>query len=208
MAGRMIVHDFRLTGSVPAGLGSNVYQVSARTPVRHAFNWVAQYADRVGGLDDLWIWCHGFESIINDWDLASCYQAGGFGLELCQENITFATVSLTSVLKTPRPRVRRIVVFSCAAADSPGTDAARRAGSDGMRLMGELALWTGARVIASDQTQYYHLRPTMMQRLLGNTTSNDFPIDFGDWEGTVYEFSPETGRPTAVPAPLQPAYAV
>jgi hypothetical protein len=208
MAGRMIIHDYRLTGAVPSSLRSNIYQVNARTPLRHAFNWASQYANRVGGLDDLWIWCHGFEGIINDSDLASCYQAGGFGLELCQENLTFATVNVTSVLKTPAPKVRRIVVFSCAAADSPGTTAAMHAGSDGMRLMGELALWSGATVIASDQTQYYHWRPTVMQRLFGETTRNEFPIDFGDWEGNVYEFSPVTGRPTPVAAALRPAYAV
>jgi hypothetical protein len=208
MAGRMIVHDFRLTGAVPSGLGANVYQVTVRTSLSHAFNWVAQHSDRVGGLDDLWIWCHGFEAVIDDDDLSSCYQAGGFGLELCQENLTFDTVSVTNVLKSPRRRVRRIVVFSCAAADSPGTASARRAGSDGMRLMGELALWSGASVIASDQTQIYHWRPTMMQRLLGDTTRNDFPIDFGEWEGNVYEFSPDTGRPTPVVTPLRPVYAV
>jgi hypothetical protein len=202
----MIMHDFRLTGSVPSGLGSNVYQVSVRTPLRHALNWVATHADRVGGLSDLWIWCHGFEGIIEDSELSSCYQAGGFGLELCQENLTFATVNLASVLKARGRRVRRIVVFSCAAADSPGTDSAIRAGSDGMRLMGELALWSGATVVASDQTQYYHWRPTTIQRLFGETTTNEFPIDFGEWEGNVYEFSPETGRPTPVPVGLRPVY--
>jgi hypothetical protein len=203
----MILHDYRRTGAVPSGLQSNVDQVSGRTPIRHALNWVAQHADRVGGLSDLWIWCHGFESIIEDSDLSSCYQAGGFGLELCQENLTFATVNLASVLKTRR-RVRRIVVFSCAAADSPGTDSAIRAGSDGMRLMGELALWSGAPVIASDQTQYYHWRPTVIQRLLGETTKNEFPIDFGEWEGNVYQFSPDTGRPTPIGAAQRPSYQV
>jgi hypothetical protein len=77
-----------------------------------------------------------------------------------------------------------------------------------MRLMGELALWSGATVIASDQTQIYHWRPTFMQRLFGETTRNEFPIDFGDWEGSVYEFSPDTGRPSPVASPQRPAYAV
>jgi hypothetical protein len=203
----MIMHDFRLTGSVPSGLKSNIYQVSVRTPLRHALNWVSTHADKVGGLSDLWIWCHGFEGIIEDDELSSSYQAGGFGLELCQENLTFGTVNLTSVLKAKR-RVRRIVVFSCAAADSPGTTSAMNAGSDGMRLMGELALFSGATVIASDQTQYYHWRPTTIQKLFGETTKNEFPIDFGEWEGNVYEFSPDTGRPTPLAAALRPSYTV
>jgi len=208
MPGRMIMHDFRLTGAVPNCAAQNIYEVSLQTPIRHAFNWVATHASRVGGLSDLWIWCHGFEGIIEDPDLAQSYQAGGFGLEFCQENLTFATVSVTSVLKSPTPRVKKIVVFSCAAADSPDTRAAMNAGSDGMRLMGELALWSGATVIASDQTQYLYHRPTVMQTILGETTLNEFAIDFGEWEGNVYEFSPATGHPRLIPVSQRPRYSV
>jgi len=50
--------------------------------------------------------------------------------------------------------------------------------------MGEIALWSGAEVIAARYTQVYPFGGS------ANAT-----IDFGTWEGPVYRFDPNTGYP-------------
>ena len=193
MAKRLVLLDFRLTGMVTDGIGE-VLRVGGGTDIAKAFAKIASRARAVGGFDDLLICCHGFEVVLEDFDGAVSFVSGGFGLQLCNENLTFANVSVTGVLKAAPPRVPlvgRIVVLSCAAADSQR--AARAAGADGRRLMGSMALATGARVIASSATQLYHLIPSVAQALRSAGGENDWRIDFGEWEGDVFEFSPDDG---------------
>jgi len=90
--------------------------------------------------------------------------------------------------------IRRIVIYACAPADTaPGNEGTR---GDGQRLCGELALWSGAEVIAARDTQYYN---TVDASYSGGRRIKD-TIDFGDWEGPVYSFSPDTGYPTTIAA--------
>jgi hypothetical protein len=191
MAGRLVLLDFRLVGMVSSDVGE-VLQVSVRTPIREAFDKVAERARKLGGLDDLLVCCHGFESVIEDFDGQVSFVSGGFGLELCAESLTLANVGVTTVLKGPPPLVKRIVVFSCAAADTHR--ASRRVGGDGKRLMGEIALSTGARVVASTASQLYRAIPSLAQTLFDAGSKNDWRIDFGEWEGDVFEFSPDDGQ--------------
>jgi hypothetical protein len=191
MAKRLVLLDFRLTGMVSADVGE-VMQVSVRTPLKEAFDKVATRARALGGLDDLLICCHGFESVIEDYDGQVSFMSGGFGLELCAENLKLANVGVTAVLKDPPPLVKRIVVFSCAAADTHR--ASKRVGGDSKRLMGEIALTTGARVVASSATQFFAAIPSIAQSLFNAGSRNDWRIDFGDWEGDVFEFSPDDGH--------------
>ena len=193
MAKRLVLLDFRLTGMVTDGIGEIIH-VGGGTDIQKAFNKIATKARAVGGLDDLLICCHGFEMILEDYDNSVSFMSGGYGLQLCNENLTLANVGVTGVLKSAPPlvpTVKRIVVFSCAAADS--NRAARNAGSEGKRLMGSLALTTGARVVASDATQYYRAIPSIAQSLRSAGGKNDWRIDFGEWEGNVFEFSPDDG---------------
>lgn len=191
MAGRVVLLDFRLVGMVSRDVGE-VMQVSVRTPIKTAFERVAARARERGGLDDLLVCCHGFESVIEDYDGQVSFVSGGFGLELCAENLTLANVGVTAALKAPAALVRRIVVFSCAAADTHR--ASKRVGGDGKRLMGEIALTTGARVVASTASQLYKSIPSLAQALFDAGSRNDWRIDFGDWEGDVFEFSPDDGQ--------------
>lgn len=190
MARRLVLLDFRLVGMVSRDVGE-VMQVSVRTPIRQAFEKVAARARQLGGLDDLLVCCHGFENVVWDFDGGVSFMSGGFGLELCDENLTLRNVGVTAVLNGPSPLARRIVVFSCAAADTHR--ASKQAGGDGMRLMGEIALTTGARVVASSATQMYDSIPSLAQTLFDAGSQNDWRIDFGEWEGAVYEFSPDDG---------------
>ena len=190
MAKRLVLLDFRLVGMVSSDVGE-VMQVSVRTPIRDAFDKVAARARQLGGLDDLLICCHGFESVVLDFDGGVSFQSGGFGIEFCAENLTLRNVGVTVVLKGTAPLVKRIVVFSCAAADTHR--ASKQVGGDGMRLMGEIALTTGARVVASSATQMYNAIPSLTQTLFDAGSRNDWRIDFGEWEGNVFEFSPDDG---------------
>ena len=191
MAKRIVLLDFRLTGMVSKEVGE-VMQVSVRTPIKQAFDKVAARAKQLGGLDDLLICCHGFEAVVEDWDGAVSFMSGGFGLELCDENLTMRNVSVFSVLRGPPPLVKRIVIFSCAAADTH--KASKAVGGDGMRLMGEIALTSGAKVVAAKESQVFHQIPSLVQSLFDAGSKNDWRIDFGEWEGPVYEFSPDDGQ--------------
>jgi len=207
MARRLVLLDFRLTGMVTDGIGE-VIRVGAGTDIRKAFNKIAARAVGLGGLDDLLICCHGFEALVEDYDGQFSFMSGGFGLQLCAENLTRANVGVTAVLKADPPLlplVQRIVVFSCAAADTHRLTKAL--GADGKRLMGALALTTGARVVASTATQRYSLIPGVAQSLRSAGGQNDWRIDFGEWEGDVYEFSPDDGSARRLKPDQHPRFA-
>lgn len=206
MAKRLVLLDFRLTGMVTDGIGE-VIRVGGGTDISKAFAKVGRRARELGGLDDLLICCHGFEALLEDFDGSVSYVSGGFGLQLCNENLTLANVSVVSVLKGAPPllpAVKRIVVLSCAAADTQRR--ARHAGSDGRRLMGSMALFSGARVVASSATQTYTLMPSVAQTLRSAGGQNDWRIDFGEWEGDVFEFSPDDGSARRLKPDEHPRY--
>lgn len=70
--------------------------------------------------------------------------------------------------------------FACRAADTAPGNANTEA--DGQRRMGELALWTGAAVIAGRDDQYY-CRDGYREE-----------ISPFRWRGPMYEFRPESGQ--------------
>lgn len=166
----MVIHDRRLNGTTPAYYNF-VLQVNQRTDIRHIVEVTARRARQVRRLARLHILCHGFES---NWDLGGqlCLPAahGGFGLQLGLQGLNLFNYGLAAAWKG---LVSEIVVFACAPADTYRGNAGTW--GDGRRFCGYLALTTGARVIAARDTQYYF--------------DTHGPIDFGDWEGPVYEFS-------------------
>ena len=176
----MVVHDRRLLGGTPA-FYNYVMQVNATTPIGNIINVVARRAREVGKLKRLHILCHGYEG---HFDLSARQTVldgrGGFGLELGQQGLNLGNYGLTSAWKG---LVDLIVVFSCSPADTGSGNEGTRA--DGRRFCGYLALSTGAKVIAARDTQSY------------NSVNMAIPIDFGDWEGTVFEFS--SANPDGIP---------
>jgi hypothetical protein len=68
-----------------------------------------------------------------------------------------------------------------------------------MKFCGQIAMNTAATVIAATDTQFYSTDTTFWQWITGQQGE----IDFGNWEGTVYTFSPVDGSsaPLCVPAP-------
>jgi hypothetical protein len=182
----MIVHDSRLLGNAPP-IAPNIYTVNATVAIEHCVSWIGVYARSQGGLDELLVMCHGFEAT---WDLrrqmSTSQQRGGFGLQLCKEGLSLYNVGLVVNWKGA---IRRITVYACAPADT-GAGNEGTAG-DGQRFMGEMALISGAEVIAARDTQTY-------------TYGAASPINFGGWEGPVFRFDPNSGQPSAVsPGPMR-----
>ena len=167
----MVIHDRRLLGETPAYYNF-VMQVNALTQIRHIVDWTARRARQARHLRRLHILCHGFE---NNWDLGGRMSLpaahGGFGLQLGLEGLNLFNYGLTSAW---RGLIDEIVLFACAPAETYSGNAGTW--GDGKRFCGYLALTAGARVIAARDTQYYNY-------------SAGHPIEFGDWEGPVLEFS-------------------
>jgi hypothetical protein len=185
MAKNMLIHDHRLEGRSPTGMATNIYEVAKGVSTAHVFNWAGSYAASQHGLDNLFIMCHGYEAPVEDpYALVSTY-ALGYGLALGEPGLTFNNIWCAHAVK---PHVAKITLFACGPANTrPHWE---NTSGDGMRFCGELALISGAEIIAAVQTQYYYDTPTWWQRLFGE----DGTIDFGPWEGPVYRFSPDTGQ--------------
>jgi hypothetical protein len=79
--------------------------------------------------------------------------------------------------------IRRITVYACGTAQTGPGNAGTYA--DGKRFMGELAMASGAYVIAGRDAQTYN--PESLR------VAAPLPIDFGAWEGPVYLFDPADG---------------
>jgi hypothetical protein len=181
MPGSMIVHDSRLRGRPPE-IAPNTYTVNSGTSIQGAFRWIATYARRQGGLDNLYILAHGIEGGVHDSIQQVSTYALGFGLLLCSENLTLQNVSITQGLFN---LVSTITLYSCGPGNTregfEGTQA------DGRRFCSEMAAWTGGEVIAAVETQIYHVRQSVWDALLGR----EGVMDFGAWEGPVYRFGPD-----------------
>jgi hypothetical protein len=188
---RMIWHDKRLLGNAPP-IADNTHVVDATTDLDGSIGWIAHYAETQGGLDELIIMCHGMEGNFDLSKQASTMKAvGGLGLQICKQGLNIGNVNKVEKWLPDRKDpttalIQRVIIYSCAAAETgPGNVGTW---GDGMRFMGYFAMNSGAFVVAGRDAQGY-------------TGANDKQlIDFGDWEGPVYLFSPVDGKAS----PYQP----
>jgi len=189
----MLVHDARLAGQSPTNLADNIYEVDGSVAIQHAVDWIKSYASSQSGLDNLYIMCHGYEA---NWNLAdqTCtpFQVGGFGLALCAEGLDLSNVNLTAAWKG---LITTITIFACATADTGAGNEGTI--GDGKRFCGEMALHTGATVIAATQTQWYSMEKSFWNWITGQAGS----INFGTWEGPVYSYNPVDGSGTLISNP-------
>jgi hypothetical protein len=168
----VLVHDRRLWGDPPTGKDITVVRVSERTPLSRLVQCINNLSFQYGSEIEVRVMCHGYEDAAGH---------GGFGLELCQESLTLATVAQLAPLNGNLSYYW--VIYSCGAADvAPGRQGLH---GDGRMLMSEIARRTGTGVFAADATQRY------IALSLGSWCI--LPIDFGGWEGNLLEFS-ATGR--------------
>jgi hypothetical protein len=192
MSSSMLVHDTRLSGTAPT-IAPNTYRVNGSTSLKDALSWIATYARKSGGLDQLSIMCHGYEGGVHDGRVGVSTMDLGFGLQFCREGLTLGNVDLAGRLDG---LVEIIILYACGPANTragfEGTSA------DGREFCRELAGWTGAEVLAAIETQYYLKEPRsgLIKRLF--RIGADDTINFGNWEGQLYRFSPDgTVMPTA-----------
>lgn len=180
----MLVHDLQLKGRSPNGMAQNTFDVPDGMPTAHVIGWIGTYAQSQNGLDNLFIMCHGYEVGIEDPNAQVSTYALGYGLALGKPGLKFDNLRLTSAWNG---KIGTITLFACGPANTrPGY---QNTYGDGMRFCGELALISGADVIAAVETQLYYTNQSWWDALVGN----DGVIDFGDWEGTVYRFSSDDG---------------
>jgi hypothetical protein len=178
----MAVRDRRLRGGVPARSHLAIVNTDVSTPLRALFHQIIVYAG-TGKIHTLFVLCHGYAGT-NRRMLVSA-DVGGMGLQLGQEGVVHSNVGLWGQIKN---KLRNIVIYACAAADTqPGNEAST---ADGRYLLGALALITNADVYASNRIQWY-------------TTYQDLPagaFNFGRWEGKLYKFAANTGLGSIVPS--------
>lgn len=168
MLNYLVLRDARLEGhpSRLAGMWLTA-TVDQNISLTTAFMRINSQAKVNGKIQTLYVLCHGYGSgPAND-----ILWRGGLGLQLGQEDVTTANVSIWSAIKDS---VSTIVVHSCGAAYSGASIMSPSTPGTGQTLMSELARYTNAVVFAADKLQYY----------------SPAGLDFGDWEGTVYMFTP------------------
>ena len=173
MGDYLIVRDQRLEGTLSASC--DVWTVNRNTSVASLISNIKSSTDANGALDTIFVLCHGFAGV-NRRALMSM-DAGGMGLQLGSDGVLHTNVALWDDMAGS---CSNIVVYACAAANTEQGNEGSTA--DGKYLMGALAIHSNATVYAADRIQWYD--PDSM--------------DFGDWEGNLWCFSPSGAPPTIV----------
>lgn len=160
----VLVYDLRLEGSVPQGNFIPV-EVGKWLRLSELVSRLNILSEQFGKIESLQIMAHGIEE---DGE-------GGFGIELCKDNLTQDTVHQ---LRPLQGKVDKIVLLSCAAAQV----ASNRRGSDGdgELLCKRIAMTTRSWVKASTYEQEYKVW----------SWEKSWGTDFGNWEGDCWWFSP------------------
>ncbi len=170
----IVVHDRRLEGVPPAGS----IQVDETIPL----NKLLSRLSGMRRISRLAIMCHGGHGETGDPRIMSVNDTG---LLLCRENLTLNNVAQTRVL---RGKVERIILYVCSPALTQSNNE-RGTARDGWLLCQSLATYTGAHVVASTVTQNY----TRNFHNLWTRLTTEGVIDFGHWEGPLWEFAPGGG---------------
>jgi hypothetical protein len=180
MATYVALRDRRLSGGVPSRPRLTIINVDDKTSLRSAFHQI-NFAAKTGRINTLFVLCHGYAG--ENTRAAVCMDAGGMGLELGTEDVLHTNVSIWRAIAG---KVDNIVVYACGAGDTqPGNEGTE---ADGKYLMGALAIHTNASVFAADKIQWYSTYKGLP----------DGRYEFGDWEGTLWNFPPSGGPPTPV----------
>lgn len=199
MTTTMILHDTRLLGATPHGYDFS-FATNENTPLADAVGMV-RACGQLRRIDSLHIFCHGgsFNADIGV-GMSTAARMPGFGLLLGREGLTLRSVHRTHVW---RGLIGQIVLFACHPAATAGGNEGTM--GDGRRFCGELSLLTQAEVIGARDIQLYRrIEESFWRRHVFPAA----PLDFGNWEGPVYRFTPN--RPDGesyVPRPHAPTRA-
>jgi hypothetical protein len=170
---RMTIRDLRLLGNAP-NLTFNTFSVDQNWDLGAAFLWVKNFATMSKRLDTLFVLCHGLYQWEENAQLQASIPVGGYGLQICKQNLTLGNVDVVGNLV--RGLIDNIVLFACGSASTQSNNAAQRNQS----FCKKLANKTGAVVYGADRMQVYTPGLDVQK-----------PMNFADWEGTVYRFDPD-----------------
>lgn len=175
----VIVHDSRLEGAVPRTYGDRVVRIGPGHSIRFVMQSVRGAALAMGTARDpvlraharLTIKCHGLST-----------RDGHFYLQLGDMGLHLGNVATEA--RIWRDHFHKIKIKAC------GTNRAAPR-DEMMQLYAALARETNALVVAADARQEYTsvIRPDWH---LEDYVSQ--PMDFGEWEGTLWEFNPNGSR--------------
>lgn len=175
----VVLHDSRLEGAVPRTYADRVVTVGPGHSIRFVMRMVRGASLSVAGIGDralraharLTIKCHGLSTLDGHFYL----QLGDMGLHLG---------NVATEARMLRDHFHKIKIKAC------GTNRATPR-TEMMQLYAALARETNTLVVASDTRQEYTniIRPNWhLEDLLSG------PMDFGEWEGTLWEFNPNGSR--------------
>lgn len=159
----VLVHDTRLTGITPTALADVSILVDANSPINGLVGDILNASNIT--ISSLLIMCHGSPG----------------GLQLCLEGLRLQGMGVLAPLNG---MVENIVLYSCSVAGRGGMS------NVGERFCESMASVTGASVFAADVTQYYRSRHRLSAWDGSHLVSKLAPINFGGWEGNLYEFRP------------------
>jgi hypothetical protein len=177
----MLVHDMRVIGRSPPV--DKLLEVTAMNRLQDIATQSAEAARANQGIFWYVIMAHGMGAVRAD-------KGGSMGIDL-GEGLTVDNVDVFKALRGPNKGslVNRIVLYVCgAAAHSYWND---RTYGDGAWLCSRLSVFSQAKVIASSWIQAYTYGDASGTGVLG---PSDPPIDFGEWEGPVFEFTPDGNK--------------
>jgi hypothetical protein len=178
------VFDTRVSRKYPGatpriGTGSKLVVCDQSTDIGKMVRDVVMLAKTYGHISSLRLMSHAWTSGTR----------GGFGLELCGDDLTPDNVE---VLAPWSKLADRIYIYGCRIADSPAKgDPTRRILSDGSAepwpnggaFLSKIARVTGTEVVASNASQTYDVSRS--------TPFSNWELDPGNWEGVVKIFYPD-----------------
>jgi hypothetical protein len=208
-ARNMVLHDTRLAGTPPNNLASNIYNVGETDTVAHIFDWIAKYSDKLvttngGGLVNLYIMCHGYYALQgyadeNEQMSRPGAYLGGQGLQI-GTNLNKYNLSVLNPLKG---KVGKIIVYACGSSGGELGKIDEKEAKDfpyasdhplnpqyssmSLRPVANLAQDFEFLQGLSDATNAVVFGADKPQLYTGSTIGH---IDFGEWEGNLYEYTP------------------
>jgi hypothetical protein len=173
VAESMTIRDMRLQGTAP-NLTFNTFSVDQNWDLGAAFLWVRNFAKANKGLATLYVLCHGKYRWEENVQLQQSIPVGGYGLQLCKQDLTTDNIDVAT--DQIKGLIDNIVLFACGAASTQSNNPTQR----NQTFCKLLAKKSRAVVWAADRMQVY---------FTGLDTKK--PMDFAQWEGTVYRFDPD-----------------
>lgn len=152
-----------------------VYKLSDSDSLEDIIKYLSGRSQSIDALD---IYAHG--KVVRE--LPFLRQRGGYGAYLGKENLKPATAKFFKPLRHHWGRWGWINLYVCSIADRSGETSPGVFAQDGFKLCGSIAKHAGTTVRAGAEIQEYRYDGD------GDNPQN---MNFGDWEGPVFNFHPD-----------------